>query len=361
MIDSTLVMYLNTLVKSKGSDLHLNRSNTRFRVNGILHSPTQQLDIPEEKYLDLLRSMVDRKSWEKLEENKELDTSIDVPNVGRFRVNIFQAQGEFEVVFRHIKDKILSLQELGMPPAISKFANYDSGLVLVAGPTGSGKTTTLAAVLDKINTTQAKRIISIEDPVEVIHHSKRSLVSQRELGIDTLSLPNAIRAAMREDPDVILVGEIRDRATAMVSLEAAQTGHLVFGTIHASSTRKTVNRFVELFPREDRENTLFNFMENLQAIVYQRLIRSDVEDNEKFGKNLLINEIMVNNRLIHDIIMGESEKDYDEALAEDTVYGMKTFEEDLVNAVIQKKLTSDTARKYAPSEANFLLALKRAS
>ena len=269
-----IIELLAFAVKSKASDLHLSPGlPPMVRV----HGDVRRLNLPPLEHKDVHAMLYDimndsqRKAYE---ESLECDFSFSVPDLARFRVNALVEQRGAGAVFRTIPSKVLSLSDLNAPKILESMAEYPRGLVLVTGPTGSGKSTTLAAMVDHRNETRYGHILTIEDPIEFVHESKKCLVRQRELGPHTLSFANALRAALREDPDVIMVGEMRDLETIRLALTAAETGHLVFGTLHTSSAAKTIDRIIDVFPPEEKETVRTQLSESLQAVVSQALLKT---------------------------------------------------------------------------------------
>jgi twitching motility protein PilT len=337
-INPRLKQFLAAAIKNKASDLHLQpQAKPYIRIDGKLRALGTDA-LSEEACKDIILSTLDEKLLRVLEEKLEIDYALNIPEMGRFRVNTFHAQGSYESVIRIVSLSPRSLVDLRIPESVKSLALHQDGLVLVAGSTGSGKSSTLAALIDVINSTSAKRIITIENPVEIIHTNKKSLITQREIGLDTVSFAGALRSALRQDPDVILVGEIRDKETAEAAVEAAQTGHLVFSTIHAGSSEETVIRLANLFPLEDRENIRDTLSAILRGVLVQKLIR-DVDD-----KPLPVVEIMVNSTRMQDAIAGKASSDSIQQIIEESgIHGMQTMDGALVDMVIQKMITRDTA------------------
>jgi twitching motility protein PilT len=269
---SYLERMLITLVESKGSDLHLTvGSPPMIRVNGGLQPiPGYGKLNPSDTAL-LAHAAVSAEQWATFERNKELDFAYSIVGVSRFRGNFYAQRNSYGAVFRAIPHKIKPLDELGMPASVTRFAQLARGLVLVTGPTGSGKTTTLASVLDLINRSRSAHIVTIEDPIEFLHPHKRSLVNQREVGTDTDSFPQALKHALRQDPDIILVGELRDLETTATALTAAETGHLVLATLHTQSATQTIDRVIDIFPPHQQLQIRAQLAASLQGVVTQAL------------------------------------------------------------------------------------------
>jgi len=262
---------LQHMIDSKASDLHIHSgSPIMLRVHGAMKKLDDKA-IGKEIVVKLVHQILTPERKAELEKNHEVDFSLHIESTGRFRVNVFYQRWGLGAVFRVIPDKIMTMKDLRLPPVISELMDLETGLVLVTGPTGSGKSTTLASMIDHLNRNQAGHIITIEDPVEFIHHSEQCVVNQREIGIDTYSFANALRSALREDPDYVLVGEMRDLETISLALTAAETGHLVFGTLHTSSAAKTITRIIDVFPSGEQDRIQIQLSESLQAVIAQRL------------------------------------------------------------------------------------------
>lgn len=316
---------LRIVFQKKGSDLHLSVGLPPIiRIDGKLvrtdHPPLTKEDVQS-----LIFSMLTNEQRRNLEQNWELDCSYGVQGVGRFRVNIYKERGNYGAALRSISSNVPTFEELGLPAIIKEISERPRGLVLVTGPTGSGKSTTLAAMIDYINATRTEHIITIEDPIEYIHNSKRSVVHQRELGQDTRSFNNALRASLREDPDIILVGEMRDLETIQLALTAAETGHLVMGTLHTSSASQTVDRIVDVFPGEQQQQIRIQLSNSLIAVFSQTLLPITLSDGSKKGR-VLAQEIMLVTPAISNLIReGKSAQIYS-AIQTGGNYRMQTLE-----------------------------------
>jgi twitching motility protein PilT len=262
---------LRYTIEKHASDLHITTgSPVMVRVHGSIRKIDKN-NLSHEDVRNLVGQILKEDQLAVLEESHELDFALHLPDIGRFRVNVFHQRKGVAAVFRIIPQKILSLETLGLPDTIKSLIGLDYGLILVTGPTGSGKSTTLAAMIDYINSTKEGHIITIEDPIEFIHHTKNCAVNQREIGSSTHSFANALRSALREDPDYVLVGEMRDLETISLALTAAETGHLVFGTLHTSSAAKTITRVIDVFPADEQDRIRVQLSESLQGIIAQRL------------------------------------------------------------------------------------------
>lgn len=273
------------------------------------------------------------------EQNLEVDFSFELASVGRFRVNAFHQSRGCAAVFRSIPTQIPTLDTLNAPPVFEQFTQYQKGLVLVTGPTGSGKSTTLAAMIDKINNEQHRHILTIEDPIEFVHEQKNCLINQREVHRDTHSFNNALRSSLREDPDVILVGELRDKETISLALTAAETGHLVFGTLHTSSAAKTIDRIIDVFPGADKPMVRSMLSESLRAVVSQKLIK------QLGGGRIASHEVMVATPAIRNLIREDKIAQMYSMIQTGASLGMQTMEQSLRNLMMQGIIDSTEANK----------------
>ena len=286
-----------------------------------------------------IMSDAQRKEYEK---NLEADFSFEIPNLSRFRVNAYQQNRGAAAVFRTIPSKVLTLEELKCPPIFRELAMQPRGIVLVTGPTGSGKSTTLAAMIDYINKNEPAHILTVEDPIEFVHTSNKSLINQRELGKNTLSFANALKSALREDPDVILVGEMRDLETIRLALTAAETGHLVFGTLHTSSAAKTIDRIVDVFPAAEKEMVRAMLSESLRGVISQTLCKT------ADGKGrVAAHEIMIGTAAIRNLIREGKIAQMYSAIQTGTKDGMQTLDQNLTKLIAERRITVDEARTKA--------------
>lgn len=279
------------------------------------------------------------------EENLECDFSFEIPNLARFRVNAYNHQRGAGAVFRTIPTKILTLEELNAPAIFKEIADTPRGIVLVTGPTGSGKSTTLAAMVDYVNETQMGHILTVEDPIEFVHTSKKSLINQREVGPHTLSFQNALKSALREDPDVILVGEMRDLETIRLALSAAETGHLVFGTLHTSSAAKTIDRIVDVFPAAEKEMVRSMLSESLRAVISQTLCKTKDEQGR-----VAAHEIMIGTPAIRNLIRENKVAQMYSAIQTGQNLGMQTLDQNLQDLVRRNVITAAEARSKAANK-----------
>jgi twitching motility protein PilT len=289
--------FFKLMIDTQASDLHLSAGNPPLlRVHGDLQRVKYKV-LEDEELREMLYEIAPEEVIKKFEEDGEVDWGFEVPGLARFRVNYFRQKNGVAAVFRLISNKIRSIEELGLPPILNKLALLPRGLVLVTGPTGSGKSTTLAAIIDYANRMRYDHILTIEDPIEFVHEPKNCLINQRELGLHTKSFANALRAALREDPDIILVGEMRDLETISLALEAALTGHLVFSTLHTISAAQTVSRIIDAFPPEQRDQIRVSLSESLKAVVSQTMFKRI----DKPGR-IVATEIMIATPAIRNLI-----------------------------------------------------------
>ncbi len=336
-------------VSNKASDLHLSSGlPPMLRVNGEIRKvnlPPLEANEVKNMVYDIMNDNI-RKIFE---QNMEVDFAFEIPNISRFRANIFMQTRGIGAVFRTIPSKILSLEKLNAPKIFREIASYNKGLVLVTGPTGSGKSTTLAAMIDYINETDYQHILTVEDPVEFVHTSKRSLVNQRELNTHTHSFANALKSALREDPDSVLVGEMRDLETIRLALTAAETGHLVFGTLHTSSAAKTIDRVVDVFPAGEKEMVRVMLSESLKAVISQLLIKKK-DDSGRVAAH----EIMIVNSAIKNLIRENKVSQINAAIQTGQQYGMQTMDQALIRLVKNGDVSTDAAVAYAVQKDLFV-------
>jgi twitching motility protein PilT len=323
---TSMVAWLKALIAANGSDLHLKvGSSPRMRVDGRLVA-LEGPSITPEMAENLLREVVRPDLYEEFQRRNEADFAYSVAGLGRFRVNAFRQRGSVGMVLRRVQAGALSIESLALPPVIGRLAEEPRGLLLVTGPTGSGKTTTLAAMIDHINAHSEVHIVTIEDPIEVLHADKRGIVNQREVRVDTEDFPTAMRAAMRQDPDVILVGEIRDAETLKAALAAAETGHLVLSTLHTTDVPETINRCIDLFPPFQQRQVRLSLSGALRGIVGQRLVRRAGDSGR-----IAVLEVLVNTgRTAEAIADAERTGDLSAIMAESEFYGMQTFDQHLI-------------------------------
>ncbi len=343
-----LTELLAFVVKNKASDLHLSSGlPPMIRV----HGDVKRINLPALEHKDVHAMIYDimndgqRKFYE---ENLECDFSFAVPNLARFRVNAFVQNRGAAAVMRTIPSKILSLEDLKAPKIFQEIADQPRGIVLVTGPTGSGKSTTLAGMVNHINENEYGHILTIEDPIEFVHESKKCLINQREVGPHTLSFSNALRSALREDPDVILVGEMRDLETIRLALSGAETGHLVFGTLHTSSAAKTIDRIVDVFPAAEKEMVRAMLSESIRAVISQTLLKT------KDGQGrVAAHEIMIGTPAIRNLIRENKIAQMYSAIQTGRQIGMQTLDQNLQELVARNVISVAEARGKAANKDNF--------
>ncbi|NVK39243.1 MAG: type IV pilus twitching motility protein PilT [Gammaproteobacteria bacterium] len=333
--------------KQGASDLHLSAGlPPMIRVDGEV----RRINLPALSHKEvhaLVYDIMNDKQRKDFEEFLETDYSFEVPGVARFRVNAFNQNRGAGAVFRTIPSKVLTCDDLGMGQIFKDLATKPRGLVLVTGPTGSGKSTTLAAMLDYLNDNYYKHILTVEDPIEFVHQSKKSLINQREVHRDTLGFNEALRSALREDPDVILVGEMRDLETIRLALTAAETGHCVFGTLHTTSAAKTIDRIVDVFPAEEKAMVRSMLSESLQGVISQTLLK------KKGGGRVAAHEIMVGTPAIRNLIREDKVAQMYSAIQTGSALGMTTMDQSLKTLVQKGIITPEAAREKAKSPEQF--------
>ena len=343
-----LTELLAFVVKNKASDLHLSSGlPPMIRV----HGDVKRINLPAMEHKDVHGMIYDimndgqRKFYE---ENLECDFSFAIPNLARFRVNAFVQQRGAAAVMRVIPSKILSLEDLKAPKIFKDISDYPRGVVLVTGPTGSGKSTTLAAMVNHKNEEEEGHILTIEDPIEFVHESKKCLINQREVGPHTLSFSNALRSALREDPDVILVGEMRDLETIRLALSGAETGHLVFGTLHTSSAAKTIDRIIDVFPAAEKDMIRAMISTSLRAIISQTLLKT----KDGSGR-VAAHEIMIGTPAINNLIREAKIPQMYSAIQTGSQYGMQTLDQNLTDLVKRNVVALAEARSKAANKDTF--------
>ncbi|MFL6300598.1 MAG: type IV pilus twitching motility protein PilT [Terriglobales bacterium] len=347
---------LRTAMERKASDLHLKVGNYPYlRVDGELVPLSDQPRISAEDMLNMAFSMMSNRQKQKFKEAAELDMAYGVAGLGRFRVNVFQQRGNVGVVLRVIPTKIRALEELYLPKIIEQICEEGRGLVLVTGVTGSGKSTTLAAMIDRINSMRPEHIMTIEDPIEFLHRDKKGFVNQREVEVDTSSFGAALRASLRQDPDTILVGEMRDLETIGTALHAAETGHMVFSTLHTLDAVETINRIISVFPPPEQKQIRLQLAAVLKAVISQRLVRKA----DGAGRVPAVEVLIATEYIRECIITPEKTRAIHEALAAGvSQYGMQTFDQSLYDLYSQGLITYETALENASKPDDFKLKVQ---
>ncbi len=348
---------LQHMVEIGGSDLHLKvDSPPLVRVDGTLTPVIGEGQLDDEtleRFVDVVTVRTPRKR-EEFYEHGDLDTAYVSPGNGRFRVNGYRQRGAISFAFRYIPKTVPSFEQLGLPPGVEKLAEEHRGLILVTGATGSGKSTTLAAMIDKINRTRKQHIVTIEDPIEIVHDDKGCIVNQREVGLDTVSYLEGLRRALRQDPDVILIGELRDEESARAALQAAESGHLVLSTMHTIDAAETIGRMVEFFPPAKQDMTRQILAGVLRGVISQRLLpRTD------HGRIAAV-EVMVNTARIADLIRDARSEEITEAIEDGSFHLMQSFSQHLVRLVLDDVVDFDTAAAAATSRHDFEIEVDQA-
>ncbi|MBZ5542579.1 MAG: type IV pilus twitching motility protein PilT [Acidobacteriia bacterium] len=346
---------LRVACENKASDLHLKVGNYPYlRVDGELRPLQQFQRVSSEDMLNMAFSIMTNRQKQKFKENTELDMAYGVAGLGRFRVNVFQQRGNVGMVLRVIPTKIRTLDELYLPKVIDKVCEEQRGIVLVTGTTGSGKSTTLAAMVDRINSSRTDHIITIEDPIEFLHRDKKAFVNQREVEVDTPSFGSALRAALRQDPDVILVGEMRDLETIQTALLAAETGHLVFSTLHTLDATETVQRIIAVFPPPEQKQIRLQMATTLKAVISQRLVRK----SDGIGRVPAV-EVLIATEYIRDCVINPEKTRliHDAIAAGVSQYGMQTFDQSLYDLYTQGLITLDEALLNSSNPDEFKLRI----
>jgi len=351
----TIDELLRTACENKSSDLHLKVGNYPYvRVDGELRPLSQFARVSSEDMLNMAFSIMTNRQKQKFKENTELDMAYGVAGLGRFRVNVFQQRGNVGMVLRVIPTKIRTLEELYMPKVVDKICEEARGIVLVTGTTGSGKSTTLAAMIDRINSTRTDHIITIEDPIEFLHRDKKGFVNQREVEVDTPNFGSALRAALRQDPDVILVGEMRDLETIGTALLAAETGHLVFSTLHTLDATETIQRIIAVFPPPEQKQIRLQMATTLRAVISQRLVRK----SDGIGRVPAV-EILIATEYIRDCVINPDKTRliHDAIAAGVSQYGMQTFDQSLYDLYTQGLITLEEALANSSNPDEFKLRI----
>jgi twitching motility protein PilT len=345
---------IKAAVDRGASDLHIKAGDVfRARIDGKLVAMTKQALTPEQTRAIAMRLIANEKVREKVDSLLDYDCSWGAPGIGRFRVNILRQRSSFMIVMRVIPFKVPTIGELSLPPVLEKIALTERGMVLVTGVTGSGKSSTLAGIISHINTTAEKHIVTLEEPIEFLHRDVRSSITQREIGVDTETFRQGLKAALRQDPDVIVLGELRDTETIDTAMKAAETGHLLLATVHTPDAQTTIMRIVSMFPPEEQEVVRLRLAESLHAVVSQRLLpRAD-------GKGRAVAcEIMINTPTIRDLILQNNVGEIRDYMAEGRdQYGMQTFDQHLADMVTSGIVSFEVALAASTRPADFQLQM----
>ncbi len=339
----TIKQLLEDMIQRRASDLHITAGvPPEFRIDGAI-TPSEYEILTPEMTTSLAYSLLSDEQRKRFETTKELDFSFGVKGLSRFRANVFLQRGVISMAIRQIPYEILSFESLGLPPVVRDFTNRHKGLVLVTGPTGSGKSTTLAAMLDRINGSRACHIVTIEDPIEYVHMHKKAIVNQREVGADTGSFPVALKYILRQDPDVILIGEMRDLETIEAALTIAETGHLVFATLHTNSANEAVNRIVDAFPSDQQRQVYTQLAFVLEGVITQQLV-----PKSRGTGRVMIAEVLVVTPAIRAVVReGKTHQIYS-LMQAGQKYGMQTMNQGLLQGVLDKHLTPEDALERSP-------------
>lgn len=341
--------YLHSLAERKGSDLFFSvGAPVNLKREGRFHQLTEQ-PLPPGSVKQLAYQLMSQKQIAEFERNLEMNLAVGVPNSGRFRINVYYQRGEVAMVVRHINNVIPRIAELGLPPVLENLVMLDRGLILVVGAAGSGKSTTLASMLDYRTANRAGHIVCIEDPIEFLHQHQKAIIDQREVGLDTLSFSEALRNVLRESPDVIMIGEIRDLETMEHALHYSDTGHLVLATLHATNTSQAIERIVNMFPKEARNQVLGDIAMNLAAVVGQRLIPGVQK------KRVAAVEMLLRTPYIVDLIARDELEEIKSAISRSAELGLQTFDQHLYELLQSGAISLDEALKHADSRTDLTL------
>jgi len=352
--DLKIVSYLRAVIKHSGSDIHFKAgAKPRVRVAGQIRSLSGE-PLSNEEIEDLVFAIMPDEAKERYAEKGAVDFAFEIKNEDRFRINVYRQRGQTSIAARRVTRTIPTFEELHLPPSLQKLAEFYQGLILLSGVTGSGKSTTIAAMLEHINRTRAEHIITIEDPIEYLFEDKKSFINQREVGIDVQDFHDALKYLMREDPDVVLIGEIRDGETVSAGLQAAETGHLVFGTIHSSTTAQTITRILDLFPEEERGLVRQSLVFNLRAIVSLKLLPSIKPDCPRVP----VAEVLIVNAVIRKLIEEGRDSDITDVIKNSYHEGMQDFNESLRRLVEEEWIDIKLAYEVSPNPDELKMRLK---
>jgi len=349
--------YLRFAVEHNGSDLHLKAGGPAFlRVDGDLKPISKLPPLSPNDTETFAREIMDARTAKQFLDTGEADFALSISGLGRFRVNAFRQRGSIGMVLRRVLPASPDFESLGLPPAVRALAEEHRGLVLVTGPTGSGKTTTTAAMLGHINTNRRCHVVTIEDPIEVLHRDDMAIIDQREIGVDTADFQTAMKAVSRQDPDVIFIGEMRDIETVTAALQAAETGHLVVSTLHTTDATETVNRVVDMFPKEQQNQARLSLANSLKGVVCQRLAPRATGDGR-----IAVVEVMVMTSRIQDFVMNPDElHQLEDAIKEGEYYGMQTFDQHILELYRSGEVTLRDAMAASSNPHDFRVAIRAA-
>jgi twitching motility protein PilT len=352
--EAKIVALFKALIKLNGSDLHLKaQSRPRMRIGGAIRVVNGD-ELSSENIEEMMFAIMNEKMKAQFKAKGASDFAYDLHGGDRFRINVFRQRGRTSVAARRVTRGIPSFEKLHLPPQLPKLCEFHQGLVLLSGITGSGKSTTIAAMLERINTTRACHVVTLEDPIEYIFEDKKAFINQREIGIDVDNFHDGLKYLMREDPDVVLIGEMRDMETFQAALQAAETGHLVFGTVHASTTAQTITRLLDLFPNEERNLIRQSLVFNLKAIITQKLLPSLIEGCSRVPAV----EIMINNAPIRKMIGLGRETEINDVIKTNYDVGMQDFNEALYQLVMKEAIEVSTAYDASPNAEELKMRLK---
>jgi len=339
----TLRQLLEDMIQKRASDLHLTAGvPPEFRIDGLLVPAIEYEVLAPEGTATLAYSVMSDEQRKRFETTRELDFSFGIKGMARFRANVFLQRGVVTAAIRQIPYDILPMEKLGLPPVVKEFTNRHRGLVLVTGPTGSGKSTTLASMIDRINSSRQSHIITIEDPIEYVHHHKKSIVNQREVGADTNSFPTALKYVLRQDPDIILIGEMRDQETIGAAITIAETGHLVFATLHTNSAYEAVNRIADAFPSDQRSMIYSQLAFTLEGVVTQQLV-----PRSRGTGRVMVAEVLVCTPAVKAVIRDGKTHQIYSLMQVGQKFGMQTMNQALMQAVLDKALTPEHALNFS--------------
>jgi twitching motility protein PilT len=348
--------YLRYVVHKGGSDLHLKAGGPAFiRVDGALNECNDLPSLTAEDTAAFAEQLMDERARAQVAEGGEADFAVSLRGVGRFRAAVFRQRGSLGIVLRYVAEGVPAFDELGLPPAVRALSEEQRGLVLVTGPTGSGKTTTTAAMLSHVNTTRRCHVVTVEDPIEILHRDELAIIDQREVGVDTETFSTALRSVARQDPDVIFIGEMRDLETVNAALQAAETGHFVLSTLHTTDATETVNRIIDLYPPHQQHQARLSLANSLKGVVCQRLLPG-VD-----GGRIATIEVMVMTTRLREFVLDPDATDHIvDAIAEGTYYGMQTFDQHLLELYRQGWVTLRDAMNTSSSPHDFRIAVRAA-